>query len=211
MERRSFCMIEPIVIDNIIPSSFQDEVFTAIHTQVSWQYEKATSMGSKEGNNFIQGYDVFQDEYTIDGPQFTHYVLLNGQNSPALQLIKPVMYFVEKKLNWSVSDVGRIKINSMTRNGPNFTSNNYNIPHVDMPGPGLLSMVYYVNDSDGDTFLFNEFQDNKNNITKLSLKQRVTPKKGRAVIFDSNRFHASSNPIANPARFVINFTFKLHE
>lgn len=203
-------MIEPIVLDNIIPESFQNEVCSVIQTQGTWQYEQATSMGSKEGDNFIEGYDVLQDENTIDGPQFTHYVLLNGQSSPALQLIKPILYFVEKRLNWVISDIGRIKINSMTRNGPYFTSNNYNIPHVDMPGPGLLSMVYYVNDSDGDTFLFNEFQ-NSNKVSSVSLKQRVTPRKGRAVIFDSNRFHASSNPILTPARFVINFTFKLHE
>ncbi len=203
-------MIEPIVLDNIIPESFQDEVHTAIKTQVTWQYEPATSMGSKDGNNFIQGYDVIQDANTIDGPQFTYYVLLNGQSTPALQTIRPILYFVEKKLNWIISDVGRIKINAMTRNGPTFTKDHYNIPHVDMPGPGLLSMVYYVNDSDGDTFLFNEFQ-NSNKISTISLKQRVTPKKGRAVIFDSNRFHASSNPIETSTRFVVNFTFKIHE
>jgi ectoine hydroxylase-related dioxygenase (phytanoyl-CoA dioxygenase family) len=79
-----------------------------------------------------------------------------------------------------------------------------------VPAPGLLSMVYYVNDSDGDTFLFNEFQ-NSNKVTEVTLKQRVMPRKGRAVIFDSNRFHASSNPINNTSRFVINFTFKIHE
>jgi hypothetical protein len=203
-------MIDPIVLDDVIPESFQDEVHTAIKTQVTWQYEQATSMGSKDSNNFIQGYDVIEDSNTIDGPQFTHYALLNGQPSPALQLIRPILYFVEKKLDWIVTDIGRIKINSMTRNGPNFTKDNYNIPHVDMPGPGLLSMVYYVNNSDGDTFLFNEFQ-NSNKVSSVSLKQRVTPKKGRAVIFDSNRFHASSNPINNSTRFVINFTFKLHE
>ena len=68
-------------------------------------------------------------------------------------------------------------------------------------------MVYYVNDSDGDTVLFNEFYNTKS----VSINRRIAPKKGRAVIFDSNRFHASSNPINTPTRFVINFTFKLHE
>jgi hypothetical protein len=204
-------MIEPIVLDDVIPLSFQDEVSAAIQTQVTWQYEPATSMGSKGGNNFIQGFDVVTDNNTIDSPQFTHYVLLNGQGSPALQTIKPIIYFVEKRLNWNVSDLGRIKLNSMCRNGPMFTANNYNIPHVDVPGPGLLSMVYYVNDSDGDTFLFNEFQNSNNKVSSLSIKNRISPKKGRAVIFDSNRFHASSNPIYSSSRFVINFTFKLHE
>jgi hypothetical protein len=36
---------------------------------------------------------------------------------------------------------------------------------------------------------------------------RVTPKKGRAVIFNSNRFHASSSPVIEPRRVIINYCF----
>ena len=46
-------------------------------------------------------------------------------------------------------------------------------------------LLYYVNDTDGDTFFFN----NKGDIV-----ERVSPKKNRLVIFNGSRLHASSNP-----------------
>jgi hypothetical protein len=36
---------------------------------------------------------------------------------------------------------------------------------------------------------------------------RVSPKKGRAVIFPSNRYHASSSPVEASRRVIINFVF----
>lgn len=200
--------IEPIVLDNLIPESYQQELIAAMTHQVSWQYEPATSMGSLEGGNFIQGHDVFQDANTIDCPQFTHYAMLNGQQTNIFQGIRPMIYFAEKRLGWTITKVGRIKLNCTTRNGPNFTSNNYNIPHIDSPLDNLFTLLYYVNDSDGDTFMFNEVHKEGHRVNSLSLNQRVTPKQGRAVVFDSNRFHAGSNPIINSSRFVINITFQ---
>jgi Rps23 Pro-64 3,4-dihydroxylase Tpa1-like proline 4-hydroxylase len=71
-------------------------------------------------------------------------------------------------------------------------------------------MVYYCNDSDGDTFLFNEFYDGKNP-DKLTIAQRVTPKKNRCVVFESNRMHASSSPIYSKDRRIINFVIDAYE
>ena len=59
----------------------------------------------------------------------------------------------------------------------------------------FCSLLYYVNDSDGDT----KFFDNDYNQI-----QSVTPKKGRSVFFNSNLLHAGSNPIKNDVRIVVN-------
>jgi hypothetical protein len=69
-------------------------------------------------------------------------------------------------------------------------------------------MVYYVNDSDGDTFLFNEFYESGKVPELFTLYNRVSPKKNRLVIFESNRYHASSNPKLNQDRFIINFVLE---
>ena len=61
------------------------------------------------------------------------------------------------------------------------------------------NLIYYVNDSDGDTFLFDE-----NIIIKT-----VSPRKGRILLFDGKYEHASSNPIKSKYRSIININLGL--
>ncbi len=85
----------------------------------------------------------------------------------------------------------------------------YDNIHVDV-GYEHLVCLYYVNDSDGDTFLFDRTtkdgpmpKDTKPNIVK-----RVSPKKGRVVLFNGNRYHSSSGPTKD-VRVIINFNVKI--
>jgi hypothetical protein len=64
-----------------------------------------------------------------------------------------------------------------------------------------LVILYYVNDSDGDTYFFGKEKDSE-------LVQKITPKKNRAVIFDGSTWHASSLPSKNH-RIVINFNLEI--
>ena len=73
----------------------------------------------------------------------------------------------------------------------------YNHAHVDADMPHTTTL-YYVNDSDGDTYFF----DNDGNIIK-----KVTPKKGRIVTFDGLTYHSSSCPRENSHRLVLNFNY----
>ena len=74
----------------------------------------------------------------------------------------------------------------------------YNTPHYDNLNEHLV-IIYYVNDSDGDTFIF------ENDKYPLKIKKRVSPKAGRFVIFNGNHFHAGIHPKSNDYRIVINF------
>ena len=80
--------------------------------------------------------------------------------------------------------------------------------HVDLP-PHLphVACVYYVNDSDGDTIIYEQTINNvpggSHNVDVKEHK-RVTPKRGRAVFFDGSRYHCSSQPTVN-YRTIINF------
>jgi hypothetical protein len=67
--------------------------------------------------------------------------------------------------------------------------------------------------SDGDTVLFNESfdPDKLEKPEKLTIHKRIEPKQNRCVMFKGNRFHASSNPIKNDMRVVLNCNFSLLE
>lgn len=79
----------------------------------------------------------------------------------------------------------------------------HHVPHCDWTvNQNCMSMIYYISESDGDTFLFNEFHHD--NPKKLSVYKKISPKKGRLIAFESNRYHASSSPQKFSKRFVIN-------
>lgn len=64
--------------------------------------------------------------------------------------------------------------------------------HIDFNFPHIVCL-YYVNDTDGDTFIYD---------TNKKMK-RISPKKNRAVIFDGSLYHASSLPTKDK-RVIIN-------
>ena len=88
----------------------------------------------------------------------------------------------------------RAKVNLQGQN-IKATTETYNCPHTDRDEPHL-SAIYYVNDSDGFTFLF----DNDNNII-----EKVMPKKGSLLLFDGAIKHASGHPVEFLKRCIINF------
>ena len=103
----------------------------------------------------------------------------------------------------------RMKANMLTPN-PNPKSNekSFHYPHIDFYNNHHV-LVYYVNDSDGDTILFNEKwkPEDNGNLVPLTVKQTVTPKRGRIVYFDGLHYHTSQSPINSPERMILNINF----
>jgi hypothetical protein len=74
-------------------------------------------------------------------------------------------------------------------------------PHYDTVGRST-SLIYYVNDSDGDTVFFDKScQEDPSDLTEI---HRETPVAGDIIVFDGTRYHASSPPVNSPHRAVIN-------
>lgn len=72
--------------------------------------------------------------------------------------------------------------------------------HTNRSEPHLV-ILYYVNDCDGDTILYKETTDEIPYIEYVSGKyknfqvdKKITPKKGRILIFNGSIYHASSSP-----------------
>lgn len=196
------------IIKDLLPKSWQEDLLDSLK-DVTWVHQKGTSYKTGEGT-FIQGMDVFVDENTVDSVQFVHYAMLGPERSFMFAYLKPIMYMIEERIGKKIKLLHRIKINHQAPI-PNFTTDNYNIPHSDDANPLLWSLIYYVNDSDGDTVMFNERYNYDWAIKKLTIAERVTPEAGKAILFPASQFHASSNPINTPNRYVINFVFEVEQ
>lgn len=192
-----------LIIDSLIPRTFQEDILRSMYEYTGWQLSIGTAVQD-------HGRSTFVDKNTIDSPMFVNAPYMDGIENPIFPIIRPMLFSIEDKLNSRIKTLRRIKINH-TGQFPNYTSNNYSTPHSDDGNPIWTSLLYYVNDSDGDTFFFNEEYSHNASITNLTLEQRITPQMGKAIVFSSKQFHAGSNPIVTPSRFVINFIFELEK
>ena len=149
--------------------------------------------------------DVAAQGTIVDTPQFTH--TLHDGGAPAstfFGLVLPLLYFFTAKTGIATNHVVRVKAN-LTLPNPRTIGNVYLGPHVDYEfedRSSFLTLIYYVNDSDGDTVVFNERAGAP--VAIPSERLRVTPEQGKLVYFDGDIIHTGQNPTHTPARAVIN-------
>ena len=116
--------------------------------------------------------------------QYIHMIPRDGN-----ELVRPILDVAYKHLNikWGI----RIKVNKLLPQDLT-DKQEESLWHKDRDESGYISLIYYVNDSDGDT----EVGDYKN-----------TPKAGEMIYFDSNVTHKPSLPTQGE-RTIINFIFE---
>lgn len=195
-----------IVDDNLISLEKQNHIkslLTAEHFPWFLGYEKTSTTHPNWTNHFNKlTNNIF--EYS----QFVHLYVQDGKpNSDFINDVASI--FLEAVNKYNIDDrIIRIKSNYCTKvSCDNIDA--HQSPHVDCQSNHWV-MIYYVNDSDGDTFIFNEKLEHPTPIEEvksLSIKQRITPKQGRVVIFDGAHLHAGMHPRLNDSRMVINYVF----
>ena len=86
-----------------------------------------------------------------------------------------------------------------------FRGKGVDTPHLDRYDPHLV-ILYYVNDSDGETVIYNYKSKDKDDIPyfeDVKELKRITPKQGRIVVFDGRYWHTAEQPTKN-IRCIIN-------
>lgn len=93
----------------------------------------------------------------------------------------------------------------------------HGIPHIDRAYglPKHKICIYYVNDVDGETIIFNNTAADTEpqealDINNLTPIEKVSPKKGRCLIIDGDRYHAAGKPKTD-FRMTLNFNFEITE
>jgi hypothetical protein len=194
-------MKDVIVIDQAVPTSIQDALESlTLGSKINWFRNKGATYD--EGPRMI--FPVTPDSLEVQ--QFTHTIYeLNKPSSQLFASILPVMTAIP----YTIKQMIRIKLNlcvyAQTDN-----PNAHGMPYVNFTevSEQLISAVYYVNDSTGDTLIFDQRYGQAG---PLTVKTRVPPKKGRLVVFDGRLLHAGNTPRTNEPRININFNAFVYE
>lgn len=176
------------IIDDSIPTWMQDQLHDiCLSPLFHWQFLDDSTF---PGNNLIPSESRIKKH-----PSFCHLAIMNGK--PKTKIISPITSIIKR-----ISDKADLNVHSIHRARfgmylPIINSSLHNNIHTDMEEPHTVCL-YYVNDSDGDTFFF----DDNNQII-----ERITPKKGRIIIFDGSTLHASSMPVQSNYRMSLNIDY----
>jgi ectoine hydroxylase-related dioxygenase (phytanoyl-CoA dioxygenase family) len=194
------------LIENILTDNVKDRLKEILlRDNFDWFYNGSTARiipGNKS---------AIEDSNTKDSIQFTHKLFADGIfESEHVDYVIKIMKALEEKEGIVCTTMLRAKCNLVPQD-ISYGADQYHPPHVDCKDvtDTTFTLVYYVNDSDGDTFVFNEQYVDE--FDDLTIAHRQTPKEGSALLFKSTNYHASSSPINTKSRVVINIVFESDE
>ena len=203
-------MIDPIIIDDCVSKPLQDHIETMFTSDGScpWYYNTETTLITDTSSESWKSLNKSVDN-TISASQFTHNLMENGES---VSTFSPILIQLCSALPFTLDKIIRAKANFKIANG-SYPENCKDIPHIDHVNEDripFVSILYYVNDADGDTYLYDqEYVSGEINIG-LQPKKVISPKKGRMVIFDGYNLHSAGIP-RNKNRAVINIAATIME
>lgn len=177
-----------IILDNFLPPSLHEIIKSELTSEFfPWYFNDSIAYENSSGNNF----------------QFTHtFYADQTPKSNWFGTVQAMIFVLESKLNVKLKGILRIKANLNPQNPLLDPLENV---HQDCTGNNFMTLLYYVNDSDGDTLIFDD--------DRKTIVDRITPQENKAIWFDSKIWHTSSPPIKNKnkRRIVINFILEVED
>jgi hypothetical protein len=175
-------MNDIIIIDDIVSKQHQEFIKNYFLSEsIDWYFQKDIT--------YEENIEIAKQNYGFSN------VIYNFPPSKKLEseyyIANSLLYIAADKINAHIQEILRIR--TFLQLPINNQSNDVNNPHRDL-NINHLVMLYYVNDSDGDTIIYNETEESDN----YTIKETVKPKQGRIVIFDGQHYHSSSRPTIGP-------------
>ncbi len=199
-------MIE--VIDNFLDDKLSAKVEDYFEKKLPWYFIDNISIAENEGLGNYGFYHVF-----VINNKFT-----TTEHLPA---VEPVISKIQEKVN--LPKILRVRAdktvwqNGFTKTYSPHTDFRKKLPNkiitgdTDGASENFKSVIYYINDSSGDTIFFKERQTEgtmiPTNIDLLTIDKVVTPKRNRLVIFDGDIIHTGQAPITHNFRHLLNLNF----
>jgi hypothetical protein len=171
-----------MVIKDFIPETFKEFLQNLINsTDFKWHFNKNCTIEGNDG--------IFQFVNVVVNEQ--------GYLSPEYDKIKPLIYFFEMHTGLKIKGIRRMKVNLLTKQDiPESVNKLATHTDVSLNEEDFVSFIYYVNDSDGDTVVYNS--------DKTEIIERASPKAGQCFWFKSNQFHNATPPKEHDTRIVVN-------
>ena len=191
--------MEIVVIDDIIDLEYQegikgillgDDYFKG--RPFPWFYtEDVTGAGDNDSQHRAAlGHEYVYLEDNDDVKVISHF------HNMFLPMLKEVI----RRVGVKQEDAGILQGRSFLQLPSNIQREDVDTPHIDIDRRKHLVALYYVCDSDGDTIIYHE----RSKAETFTIKQRVTPKQGRMVIFDGGLYHTAEQPL-HSTRCVVNY------
>ena len=195
---------EIYVIDDFIELEYQEDIrsillagYQYLGKDFPWYYiEDVTADGDADSQHRAalgHEYIIFDEGQSIEDQKATeeidhfHYLFL--------AMLKHVC------VRMNIKKINVLQGRSFLQFPLNLKDKTVDTPHVDLQQEHLVAL-YYVCDSDGDTIIYNERHEPADKV--YTVKQRVTPKQGRMVLFDGSLYHTAEQPKRN-VRCVVNY------
>ena len=182
------------IIDNFLEEEYFNHIQSKIlHADHRWYYMDNISISkeiSTRETDLRYGFN-----YSLIEPDHKEYNL--GE-------MNKFIYDVSIAANANV--VLRSRMDMTTNRGESYKLE----PHVDFQYPHITT-IFYVNDSDGNTIIYNEMYDQIDqeiDDTQLTIKQEIEPKANRLIIFNGLHLHTGHTPSIHNQRVLINSNFK---
>jgi hypothetical protein len=191
------------IIDDILPT----QVFKTLQQKI---VDNPTFPIYYTSNTVCDGNN---DEYS-----FFHQVYDSSYKSFLFPYLEMCLLAISDKMRIEYKEIIRIRIGLIT----NIGKSNIHKAHIDYDFCDYYTGLLYLNNSDGETFVYNETYNHESNLNSfdyiervlnnnLTVQQRIKPQENKFVLMDGNLYHSSSNPTIVPARYVINFNFRLKD
>jgi hypothetical protein len=195
----NFLKKDYIVVDNILSKKDINLIENTLLTSYFPWYLSSEKINNKFSTCSKEMYLLNKDKNTIEDVQFVHSFVHYENNQTTIKsqyysLIESITKNIINYFKLKQISLLRVKANLKTKNN---VKNKYNTPHIDIKEDHVVG-IYYVNNSDGDTFIF------KNK----KIYDKITPKKGRFLFFKGNTLHAAGYPLKSQVRCIINFNLK---
>jgi hypothetical protein len=184
------------VIDNFIPKFYQEELKSMVTSPTfPWYYIRDITYGSYSKN-------------MDTNPGLAHAYRENGVDSLYFKVVENIGLEGIKQAESSFTRILQARSFFQLPLAKTFKKHETDYLHVDIYQPHLV-VLYYVFDAEGDTILTDHVYK-ENDVCKHDLMvedynviARITPKQGRAVLFDGKYYHTAQQPTEN-IRCVIN-------